>query len=130
MEPYTMEEACAVLNESVAIVGELPGRPEARACVAAVHELRTNRLTWEGMQAVIDAARAAAGGGLNPAWATQARIAIALAQYELDFQKAFFEGAQAIEEAWHQDQIAALDALNGEYAYGGLRFEVMLGVAA
>ena len=131
MDLYTLDDACAVLSESVEIVGESPGRPEARECVWAIHEFRTNRLTWEEMQAAIDAAGAAIMEDLFcPAWVVQSRIAVALAQYELDFQKAGLAGEQSIEAAWHQEQIYALDALNQEHAHSGIRFQVTLGVAA
>ena len=124
-----MEEACAVLTQSVEIVGETPVREEARACVEAIHEFRTNRLAWEQMQALIDAASAAAQAALSaraptdvPCEVTQSLIAIRLAQYELDLQMAFFVGTQQIEAEWQQRHLAAFAHWNEQYARGGFRF--------
>ena len=127
---YSVDDASAVLSQSAEIVGELPAREEAQACLRALHDFRTGRLNWAQMQALVDDASAAAtdrfcaaqsGEQIAPGvWppappdATQSLIAVRLAQYELALQEAYATGTQQIEARWHQEHIGALDRLNQE----------------
>ena len=67
-----------------------------------------------------DTQRQTAPGVWAPATpgATQALIAVRLAQYELALQEAYATGTQQMEARWHQEHIAALETLNREHARG------------